>query len=203
MFDIGNSWQAIENRAQKHHFSSTFSIRYVAYYEKMKSNGRVLPEAVPLMLTQIQITGDCSIAMQEILKTISGLMYCGRGDGSDFSVEVDQVTTNLQMLRQNFDFFSFYFLAIGLLSSKGRGNTIFSADFGNMLNCKPEYDAGIDLLTIQVILMLRQSLFSLPEPKYAFHLSIKIVNCPVIRGDTRVLFQSSSQQAHLLTSFPH
>jgi len=39
-----------------------------------------------------------------------------------------------------------------------------------MLNCKPEYDAGIDLLTIQ------------------------IVNCPVIRGDTRVLFQSSSQQ---------
>ena len=30
-------------------------------------------------------------------------MYCGRGDGSDFSVEVDQVTTNLQMLRRNFD----------------------------------------------------------------------------------------------------
>ena len=69
MFDIGNSWQAIENRAQKHHFSSTFSIRYVAYYEKMKSNGRVLPEAVPLMLTQIQITGGCSIAMQDIPKT--------------------------------------------------------------------------------------------------------------------------------------
>ena len=159
MFDIGNSWQAIENRAQKHHFSSTFSIRYVAYYEKMKSNGRVLPEAVPLMLTQIQITGEFSIAMPEVPKTTSGLMYCGRGDGSDFSVEVDQVTTNLQKLRNNFDFFSFFFLAIGLLTSKGRGNTIFSADFGNMLNCKPEYDAGIDLLTIQVIQILRQSLF--------------------------------------------
>ena len=168
MFDIGNSWQAIENRAQKHHFSSTFSIRYVAYYEKMKSNGRVLPEAVPLMLTRIQITGECSIAMQEILKITSGLMYCGRGDGSDFSVEVDQVTTNLQKLRNNFDFFSFFFLAIGLLTSKGRGNTIFSADFGNMLNCKPEYDAGIDLLTIQVIQILQQSLVSMSEPKYAF-----------------------------------
>ena len=106
--------------------------------------------------------------MQEIPKMISGLMYCGRGDGSDFSVEVDQVTTNLQMLRRNFDFFSFFFLAIGLLSSKGRGNTIFSADFGNMLNCKPEYDAGIDLLTIQVIQILQQSLFSISEPKHAF-----------------------------------
>ena len=26
------------------------------------------------------------------VKLVSGLMYCGRGDGSDFSVEVDQVT---------------------------------------------------------------------------------------------------------------
>ena len=167
----------------------------------MKSNGRVLPEAVPLMLTQIQITGEFSIAMPEIPKTTSGLMNCGHGDGSDFSVEVDQVTTNLQMLRQNFDFFSFYFLAIGLLSSKGRGNTIFSADFGNMLNCKPEYDAGIDLLTIQVIQILQESFFQYRNQNTPF--SIKIVNCPVIRGDTRVLFQSSSQQAHLLTSFPH
>ena len=75
------------------------------------------------------------------------------------------------MLRQNFDFFSFFFLTIGLLSSKGRGNTIFSADFGNMLNCKPEYDAGIDLLTIQVIQILQQSLFqyrkqNTPFPSY-------------------------------------
>merc|ERR1719237_1078439 len=72
-----------------------------------KSHGRVLPEAVPLKLTQIQVTG---------------LMYCGRGDGSDFSVEVDQ----------------------------GRGNTVFSANFGNLLNCKPEYDGGKDLLTVQI-----------------------------------------------------
>ena len=120
MFDIGNSWQAIENRARKHHFSSTFSIRYVAYYERMKSNFRVLPEAVPLMLTQIQITGECSIAMQEILKTISGLMYCGRGDGSDFSVEVDQVTTILQVLRQNFDF-SFFFPCHWIVVVEGPG----------------------------------------------------------------------------------
>ena len=119
----------------------------------MKSNGRVLPEAIPLMLTQIQITGDCSIAMLETFKTISGLMYCGRGDGSDFSVKVDQVTTNLQIWDKT-DFFSFFFLSNGLLY-KGRGNTVFSADFGNMLNCKPEYDAGIDLLTIQVIATIR------------------------------------------------
>ena len=52
------------------------------------------------------------------------------------------------------DFFSFFFLTIGLLY-KGRGNTVFCADFGNMLNCKPEYDAGIDLLTIQVIATIR------------------------------------------------
>ena len=37
------------------------------------------------------------------------------------------------------DFFSFFFLSNGLLY-KGRGNTVFSADFGNMLNCKPEMD---------------------------------------------------------------
>ena len=28
-----------------------------------------------------------------------------------------------------------------------------------MLNCKPEYDAGIDLLTIQVIQILQESFF--------------------------------------------
>merc|ERR1712008_661698 len=69
-------------------------------------------------------------------------MYCGRGDGSDFSVELDQ----------------------------GRGNTVFTANFGNNLNCKAEYVRATDLLTVQV------------------------VNCPVVRGDTRVLFQSSSTQ---------
>ena len=36
-------------------------LRYVAYYEWMKSHGRVLPEAVPLRLTQIQITGELNI----------------------------------------------------------------------------------------------------------------------------------------------
>jgi len=116
--NVSSKFQGVETPSQS---------RYVAYYEWMKSHGRVLPEAVPLRLTQIQVTG---------------FMYCGRGDGSDFSVEVDQ----------------------------GRGNTVFSANFGNLLNCKPEYDGGKDLLTVQ------------------------IVNCPIIRGDTRVLFQSSSDQ---------
>ena len=37
------------------------STRYVAYYEWMKSHGRILPEAVPLRLTQIQITGELNI----------------------------------------------------------------------------------------------------------------------------------------------
>merc|ERR1712212_653744 len=116
--NVSSKFQGVETPSQS---------RYVGYYERMKSNGRVLPESVPRKLTQVQVTG---------------LMYCGRGDGSDFSVEVDQ----------------------------GRGNTVFSANFGNLLNCKPEYDGGKDLLTVQ------------------------IVNCPIIRGDTRVLFQSSSDQ---------
>ena len=35
-------------------------------------------------------------------------MYCGRGDGSDFSVEVDQVATSEQLLRKNVDFSSLF-----------------------------------------------------------------------------------------------
>ena len=89
-------------------------------------------------------------------------MYCGRGDGSDFSVEVDQVATSGQLFRKNVDF-SFLFLCLtrlrifkkivdfSLFFAQGRGNTVFRANFGNLLNCKPEYDAGKDLLTVQVI----------------------------------------------------
>ena len=54
--NYGRHWQFMaghwESCPETLLFSSTFSIRYVAYYEKMKSNGRVLPEAVPLTLTQ-------------------------------------------------------------------------------------------------------------------------------------------------------
>ena len=89
-------------------------IRYVAYYEWMKSHGRVLPEAVPLRLTQIQITGELT-SLNTLCKEkqnnardicclkfqlTSGLMYCGRGDGSDFSVEVDQVATSEKLFRR-------------------------------------------------------------------------------------------------------
>jgi len=116
--NVSTKFQGVETPSQS---------RYVGYYEWMKSTGRVLPSPVPLRLTRIQVTG---------------LMYCGRGDGSDFSVELDQ----------------------------GRGNTVFTANFGNNLNCKAEYVRATDLLTVQV------------------------VNCPVVRGDTRVLFQSSSSQ---------
>ena len=90
-------------------------------------------------------------------------MYCGRGDGSDFSVEVDQVATSEQLFRKNVDI-SFLFLCLtrlkifrklvdfsSLFFAQGRGNTVFRANFGNLLNCKPEYDAGKDLLTVQVI----------------------------------------------------
>merc|ERR550534_1188656 len=68
--NVSSKFQGVETPSQS---------RYVGYYEWMKSHGRVLPEAIPLRLTQIQITG---------------LMYCGRGDGSDFSVELDQVATS-------------------------------------------------------------------------------------------------------------
>ena len=171
MFDIGNSWQAIENHAQKHHSSRQ---HFRSGMSPIMRRWRAMVGSCQRRFLwcwrkfKLQVDIHYSIAMQEILKITSGLMYCGRGDGSDFSVEVDQVTTNLQMLRRNFDFFSFFFLAIGLLSSKGRGNTIFSADFGNMLNCKPEYDAGIDLLTIQVIQILQQSLFHYRNQKKPF-----------------------------------
>ena len=44
------------------------STRYVAYYEWMKSHGRILPEAVPLRLTQIQITGITQLNIMNMMK---------------------------------------------------------------------------------------------------------------------------------------
>ena len=91
---------------------------------------------------------------------------------------------------------------------------MFSANFGNLLNCKPEYDGGKDLLTVQVkigifqfgfllVSRLSQSSLLANGPSQSSHYwstdflnppTSQIVNCPIIRGDTRVLFQSSSDQ---------
>jgi len=114
--NVSKKFQGVETPSQS---------RYVGYYEWVKNNGRELPESTPVRITELCLTG---------------CMYMGKGDGSDFWVTVDQ----------------------------GRGNTVFSAHFGNNINCKAVYNANTDTLVVQ------------------------LVNCPVLRGDTRVLFQTSS-----------
>eukprot|EP00092_Neocalanus_flemingeri_P006606 GFUD01007125.1.p1 GENE.GFUD01007125.1~~GFUD01007125.1.p1 ORF type:complete len:594 (-),score=150.38 GFUD01007125.1:72-1853(-) len=116
--NVSTKFQGVETPSQS---------RYVGYYESVKNNNRQLPAEVPVRLTEISITG---------------VMFMGKGDGSDFWVEIDQ----------------------------GRGNTVFTANFGTQNNCKAAYNSATDTLTVQMI------------------------NCPVIRGDTRVLFQTSSRQ---------
>lgn len=116
--NVGSKFQGVETPSQS---------RYVGYYEWVKNNGRVLPVAVPLRITEISVTG---------------VMYMGQGDGSDFWVTVDQ----------------------------GRGNTVFTANFGTQNNCKASYNSATDTLVVQ------------------------LVNCPMLRGDTRVMFQTSSRQ---------
>ena len=75
---------------------------------------------------------------------------------------------------------------------------MFTANFGNNLNCKAEYVRATDLLTVQV--GLRHVHLSLAAR--CLHRGVQVVNCPVVRGDTRVLFQSSSSQVTTLTSLP-
>ena len=116
--NVSKKFQGVETPSQS---------RYVGYYEWVKNNNRLLPEKVPVRLTEI---------------TLTGVMFMGKGDGSDFWVEIDQ----------------------------GRGNTVFTANFGTQNNCKANYNSATDTLSVQMI------------------------NCPVIRGDTRVLFQTSSRQ---------
>merc|ERR1719219_1868153 len=115
--NVSKKFQGVETPSQS---------RYVGYYEVMKNNGRLLPDETRLKLTEIHI---------------SGMMYMGKGDGSDFWMEVDQ----------------------------GRGNTVFTAVFGTQSNCRTVYSGERDLLTVQII------------------------NCPVIKGDTRILFQTSAR----------
>jgi len=114
--NVSKKFQGVETPSQS---------RYVGYYEIVKNNGRILPESVPVRLTEIIITG---------------MMYIGNGTGSDFWVEIDQ----------------------------GRGNTVLTAVFGTQKNCTMEYNSVKDTLRIQVL------------------------NCPVLKGDTRVLFQTNS-----------
>jgi len=114
--NVSKKFQGVETPSQS---------RYVGYYESMKNNGRVLAESVPRKLTQVIITG---------------IMYVGTGDGSDFWMDIDQ----------------------------GRRNTVFTAVFGTQKNCSTSYNATTDTLTITVI------------------------NSPILKGDTRVLFQTSS-----------
>ncbi len=114
--NVSKKFQGVETPSQS---------RYVGYYEIVKNNRRILPESVPVRLTEIIITG---------------MMYIGNGTGSDFWVEIDQ----------------------------GRGNTVLTAVFGTQKNCTMEYNSVKDTLRIQVL------------------------NCPVLKGDTRVLFQTNS-----------
>ena len=80
--NVSKKFQGVETPSQS---------RYVGYYEWVRNNEKQLPEPVALRLTQIRITG---------------LMYCGAGDGSDFWVVIDQ----------------------------GRGNTVFTAHFGQQVS---------------------------------------------------------------------
>lgn len=114
--NVSKKFQGVETPSQS---------RYVGYYEWVKNHDRQLPPEVPVRLTEIKVTG---------------LMYCGRGDGSDFWVVVDQ----------------------------GRGNTVYTAHFGQQINCQSTYDPSSDVLRV------------------------KTTNSPVLAGDTRVLFQTAA-----------
>jgi PTEN phosphatase family protein len=116
--NVSKKFQGVETPSQS---------RYVGYYEQIKRQGRQLPAQKPLRSREIVITG---------------MMYVGAGDGSDFSVHIDQ----------------------------GRGNTVFSAAFGAAgRNCRTEYNPVADILCIT------------------------LENCPVLQGDTRLLFQTTSR----------
>ena len=82
--NVSKKFQGVETPSQS---------RYVGYYEWVKNNDRQLPAEVPVRITQIKITG---------------VMYMGAGDGSDFWVQVDQ----------------------------GRGNMVFNAHFGQQVNTR-------------------------------------------------------------------
>ena len=97
--NVGKKFQGVETPSQS---------RYVGYYEIVKNNGRLLPPATPLRIREIIITG---------------MMYVGTGDGSDFSVEIDQ----------------------------GRSNTVFTASFGpSGRNCRTEYNPTADILRVRL-----------------------------------------------------
>ena len=96
--NVSTKFQGVETPSQS---------RYVGYYEWVKNNGRLMPDSAPLKITEIIITG---------------MMYIGQGDGSDFWVDVDQ----------------------------GRGNTVFNAVFGTQKNCAVQYISASDTLKVKI-----------------------------------------------------
>ncbi|CAG0884104.1 unnamed protein product [Darwinula stevensoni] len=116
--NVGHKFQGVETPSQ---------CRFVEYFEKVHANGLQLPKPVTLSL--------CGI-------NINGLMGVGRGDGSDFSVEIDQ----------------------------GRRNTVFTATFGTQQNCETVYNTERDCL------------------------EVKLLNCPPLTGEIRVLFRCTSRK---------
>jgi len=87
-----------------------------------------------------QLPGTRPLTITQI--TITGIMYIGQGNGDDFWFNIDQ----------------------------GRSNQVYSAHIGLKRNCKTEYDAMKDILTIT------------------------LVNCPTLDGDVRVLFQTNNKK---------
>ena len=96
--NVSKKFQGVETPSQS---------RYVGYYEWVKNNGRVMPDSAPLKIKKI---------------IISGMKYIGKGDGSDFWVDVDQ----------------------------GRGNTVFNAVFGTQKNCAMQYISTSDTLKVTI-----------------------------------------------------
>jgi hypothetical protein len=66
---------------------------------------------------------------------------------------------------------------------EGRGKTVFAADFGSSFNCQAQYSGERDTLTV------------------------KLVNCPAMSGEVRLLFRCSSvrvfQISNVVLSIDH
>ncbi len=121
--NVGGKFQGVETPSQS---------RYVGYFERMRretlggGGGSQRPPRRRLVLRRVELTGMRGV---------------GRGDGSDFWLQVSQ----------------------------GRGNQVFSAHLGFRRNCR-------------VVLVEEEDL-----------VRVDLLNCPVLEGDIRVLFQTSSR----------
>ena len=146
-------------------------------------------------------------------------MYCGRGDGSDFSVEVDQVTLEPKpdtmslnnMLRyetQNTRVFSPPIISQGPRKHSVQRQLWQPVELQARVwrrkrlahSSGEHWDLSIGFLLVNG---LSHPSVLVNGPSQSSHYwsidflnppTSQIVNCPIIRGDTRVLFQSSSDQ---------